>query len=163
MQNKLEILKGIAPGSVIEHELLKKDITQRELAKRINAHYQTINAIVMGRRKLTTDLALKIEDALGFPEGFLLMLQVYYDIEQHKNPKMEEQSATPNIRPIIFWDTDYEKIDWARHKRAIINRVLERGNQAEIEELTRFYKLTAKDIDNYKYKNSYRIHSIRNT
>jgi len=40
--------------------------------------------------------------------------------------------ATPNLsllRTILFWDTKIETIDWQKHKKAVINRVFERGNE----------------------------------
>ena len=44
-----------------------------------------------------------------------------------------------NLRPALFWDTDINKIDWHRQRRAIIERVFERGNEEEREEIKRFY------------------------
>ena len=49
---------------------------------------------------------------------------------------------TPNIgilRKSLFWDTDFEKIDWQNHSTAVIQRVFERGNDAEKSEIERFY------------------------
>ena len=33
---------------------------------------------------------------------------------------------------MIFWDTTIDKIDWNKNKKAIIKRILERGNTNEI-------------------------------
>jgi len=49
---------------------------------------------------------------------------------------------TPNLnkfRNILFWDTDISKIDWHKNKRAVIRRILERGNEQEIKEIVSFY------------------------
>jgi hypothetical protein len=35
------------------------------------------------------------------------------------------------FRKVLFWDTSIEKIDWEKQKRAVIERVFERGNQWE--------------------------------
>ena len=43
------------------------------------------------------------------------------------------------IRKILFWDTDFEKIDWEREYIPIIKRVLERGKDVEKEEIKKFY------------------------
>lgn len=43
------------------------------------------------------------------------------------------------IRKILFWDTDINKIDWEAQRRAVIERILERGNDQEKEEIKRFY------------------------
>jgi antitoxin HigA-1 len=53
-----------------------------------------------------------------------------------------EQIHKPNLnkfRPVLFWDTDITQIDWEKQKRAIIKRVLERGNTQEITELIKYY------------------------
>jgi hypothetical protein len=39
----------------------------------------------------------------------------------------------------LFWDTDIDKIDWQKHKNFVINRVFERGNEEQINEIIFFY------------------------
>ena len=72
--------KGIRPGKIIEWNLKKNHLSQRELAERIGEHYQTLNAVIKGRRSLTVETSLKLDSFLGFDEGFLYMLQGYYEI-----------------------------------------------------------------------------------
>lgn len=43
------------------------------------------------------------------------------------------------FRQAIFWDTKIEKIDWIKMKRAVIQRVFQRGNEKEKQEVIRFY------------------------
>lgn len=55
------------------------------------------------------------------------------------------------LRPVLFWDTRMESIDWAQQKRAVIDGVWERGNEQEKKEIIRFYgKDVVKDILNRK-------------
>jgi hypothetical protein len=49
------------------------------------------------------------------------------------------------LRRILFWDTKMETIDWQRHKKAVIKRVFERGNDIEKNEILRFYGSEAVD------------------
>lgn len=89
---------------------------------------------------MNPELALKIEHTLGIEEGFFMILQVYYDIEQIK--KEQRKDYHPNltkINPTLFWDTKIENIDWDKNRRYVIRRVLERGNEIEKEEILRFY------------------------
>jgi len=44
------------------------------------------------------------------------------------------------FRPALFWDTDINTINWKKQKRSVIQRVNERGNAIEKEEIARFYK-----------------------
>jgi|LSQX01.2.fsa_nt_gb addiction module HigA family antidote len=147
MDSRLNIIKGIHPGKLIERDLKKKNFTQRFLAEKTGIPYQTINAVIMGRRKLTIGQALKIESLLQYEEGFLAMLQVHYEMKQYKDREFKKHfDKGPNIRRSLFWDADFDSINWAGNKKAVIRRVLERGNRAEIDEVRRFYHLSANDM-----------------
>ena len=96
--------------------------------------------------------------SFGYEEGFLLTLQAFYEIAAHKNRMASDSvSGTPAIRRSLFWDTDFDTINWGRHKRAVIGRVLERGNEAEKREIARFYGIDPATLDSFKPKNAYRI------
>lgn len=154
MKSRLEILKGIHPGVLIGKELKKRKIPSGRFAIAINEYPQTLSAIINGRRSINLPLSLKIEKELGYDEGFLMTLQLYHDIKILK----QEESAKhkPDLskfRKVIFWDTDMEKIDWAKNKRAVIERVFERGNEIEQKEVIRFYG--QEEVNHYldEYKN----------
>jgi addiction module HigA family antidote len=143
MNNLIDIIKGIHPGKFIERELKKKHLTQRALADETGIPFQTINAIIAGRRSLTTKQALKIDQILGYEEGFFAILQTHYDIKQYKEKELASiYTEAPHIRKSLFWDTDFNKINWAKYKNAVIKRVFERGSKDEIEEITRYYNLS---------------------
>jgi addiction module HigA family antidote len=142
----MEILKGVHPGLVLERELKKRHLSKGAFAISVSEYPQTLSAILKGKRSMNTSLALRIEDALGLDEGFLMLLQIYYDIKQEK--LKHSKGYHPNLtkfRRALFWDTKLETIDWKRQKNAIINRVFERGNITEKKEILRFYG--RKDIE----------------
>ena len=158
MNRNIEPYKGIHPGRIIDRELKKRGASQRSFAAAIGEHSQNLNAVITGRRRLTTEMAVRLENALGLEEGFLLTLQAYYDIAEYKHRQASKSvSGRPDIRRGLFWDTDFDKIDFGRYRRGIIQRVLERGNEAEKAEIARFYGLKLSELDNYKPTNSYRI------
>ena len=138
MKTKLEILKGVHPGKIIERELQKRNISKRQFALSIDEYPQTLGSIIKGNRNMNVDLSLKIEEKLGFEEGFLMTLQVFYDIKQAKKDDNYKPDLS-KLNKITFWDTTFDKIDWKLMKIAIIRRVLAYGNTSEIEEITRFY------------------------
>ena len=138
MKTTLDIVKGVHPGKMIERELQKKNISKRQFALSIGEHPQTLGAIIKGNRKMNTALSLKIEEKLGFEEGFLMTLQVFYDIKQAKKDPNYKPDLS-KFRKGIFWDTTYEKIDWRLMKKSIIQRVFSYGNEIEQEEIRRFY------------------------
>ena len=140
MDANISLIKGIHPGIILDRELKKRKLQKGKFALSINEFPQTIATITKGKRRVNPALSLKIEKALGLEEGFLLVLQAYNDIEQEK--KKQSANNHPDLaqfRPVLFWDTNIEQIDWDRNMTAVINRVFERGNEDEINEVIRFY------------------------
>jgi plasmid maintenance system antidote protein VapI len=140
MNEELQILKGIHPGVYLNRKLKEKKLPKGRFAIQVNEYPQTLGDITKGKRSMNTPLALKIEKELNLAEGFLMMLQIFYDIEQEKHKLLE--NAKPDLSKLrrgLFWDTNMEKIDWHRQRRAVIQRVFERGNSVEKAEITRFY------------------------
>ena len=140
MNMQIKFLKGLHPGIFLERELVKRKLSKGKFALSIQEYPQTLGAVINGKRDMNTGLALKIEEALGLEEGFLMTLQVFFDIKQLKIERSDKSVPDlSKIRPGIFWDTDINKINWDLQKRAVIERVFERGNQEEKDEITRFY------------------------
>lgn len=140
MESNLSFIKGIHPGLIIDRELKKQQLSKVKFAMEINEFPQTLGAIMKGKRRMNPALSLKIEKVLGWEEGYLMVLQVYFDIEQEKKKQAENiHPDLSKIRPIIFWDTDRTNIDWIKSKVSIITRIFERGNEQEILEIIRFY------------------------
>lgn len=139
MKQDIDIIKGIHPGFYLDRKIQEQHLKKGQLALAVNEYPQTLTTITKGKRDMNTTLALKLEKALGLEEGTLMILQVYYDIAQVKK---KQNSGTPDLRklrPVIFWDSDMNAIDWHRQYRAVIRRVFERGNEREKNEITKFY------------------------
>ena len=139
MTKEINIIKGIHPGIYLERKIRELHLKKGQLALAVNEYPQTLTTITKGKRNMNPLLALKLEKALGLEEGTLMILQVFYDIDQLKK---KQETSTPNfqrLRKVIFWDTDMKSIDWNRQYKAVIRRVFERGNQQEKKEITRFY------------------------
>lgn len=100
---------------------------------------QTLVSITKGKRRMNIPLALKIEHALGFEEGYFMMLQVYFDIEEEKKKQNSTHPDLNKLRTVLFWDTKIETINWQKQKKAVIKRVFERGNEKEKKEIMHFY------------------------
>ncbi len=165
MNRQFEKYKGIHPGIVLDRELKKRSIKQRPFALSLEEHPQTFNAITKGKRGISTALALKIERELGLEEGTLVILQAYYDIQKIKE---KEIKSTPNLDILskgLFWDTDIQQIDWKRHYRAVIQRVFERGNENDKEEIIRFYgtEKVNQALQESNIRNPYTIYRLNKT
>ena len=162
MRYSIENVKGMHPGALIKHELNRKKISQRKFAASINEHWQILNAVINEKRGISLGTALKVEKELGYDEGFLMILQVYYDIEKQKQKQIRSTlKGVPAIRRIIFWDTDFDSIDWAASKESVISRVLERGTEEEIAEIARYYGMNIESLVKYSTISTYKVNGKR--
>ncbi len=76
-------LINIHPGDVLFHEFLEPlGISQNKLARDISVPPRRINEIVLGKRAITADTALRLARYFGNSEKFWLGLQDDYDLEE---------------------------------------------------------------------------------
>jgi addiction module HigA family antidote len=76
-------LKNVHPGEVLLEEfLVPMKLSQNALARAINVAPRRINEIVLGKRAITADTALRLAKTFGNSEGFWLGLQADYDLEE---------------------------------------------------------------------------------
>ena len=76
----------IHPGEILLEEFLEPmGISQYRLAKDISVPPRRINEIVLGKRAITPDTALRLSLYFGLSERFWLNLQTRYDIETEKD------------------------------------------------------------------------------
>jgi addiction module HigA family antidote len=75
-------LNPIHPGEVLQEEFLKPlGLSQNRLALAIGVPARRINEIVLGRRGITADTALRLARFFGNSPQFWLGLQADYDID----------------------------------------------------------------------------------
>jgi len=76
----------IHPGEILLEEFLKPmEISQYRLAQDINVPPRRINEIVLGKRAITADTALRLSEYFGLSEKFWLNLQMRYNLEIEKD------------------------------------------------------------------------------
>ena len=72
----------VHPGEVLRDVVMwEYDISQNALARAMGVPPRRINEIVLGKRSITPETAIELEDALGLSAHFWLALQADYDIE----------------------------------------------------------------------------------
>ena len=75
-------LSPIHPGEVLLEEFLKPmDLSQNRLAIDIGVDARRINEIVLGKRSVTADTALRLARFFGNSPQFWLGLQSQYDLD----------------------------------------------------------------------------------
>ena len=130
---------GIPVAKIIAHNLSKIGYTQAEFAKRVGIRPQVLNAILKGHRPIPLHICLKIDDALGFESGSTAFIQLQNQINSIKEKNLPVYEGRPNIRRVVFWDCDFDKINWCKYKDFAIKRVMDYGNEQEKQEIRRFY------------------------
>jgi addiction module HigA family antidote len=79
-------LPPIHPGEILLEEFLKPlGISQYRLAKDINVPARRINEIVLGKRSISADTALRLSRYFGMSDRFWINLQTGYDLEVEKD------------------------------------------------------------------------------
>lgn len=92
-------LPNIHPGEVLLEEFLEPlHISQNRLAREIGVPPRRINEIVLGKRSVTPDTALRLSRYFGNSSRFWLGLQMDYDLEETEREKAEEIER--NVQPL---------------------------------------------------------------
>lgn len=79
----MTVLPNIHPGEILPEEFLEPmGISQNALARATDVPPRRINEIVLGKRGITADTAVRLAAALGTTERFWLGLQADYELEQ---------------------------------------------------------------------------------
>ncbi len=77
-----EKLSPIHPGEVLSEEFLKPmNLSQNQLAIAIRVPARRINEIVLGKRRITADTALRLARYFNMSSRFWLGLQMDYDLD----------------------------------------------------------------------------------
>ena len=79
-------LAPVHPGEILLEEFLKPlEVTQYRLAKDISVPPRRINEIVLRKRAITADTALRLARYFGTTEQFWLNLQTRYELEVERD------------------------------------------------------------------------------
>ncbi len=74
------------PGEILLEEFLKPlEVSQYKLAKDVGVPPRRINEIVLGKRAVTADTALRLARYFGTSDRFWLNLQTQHDLEAEKD------------------------------------------------------------------------------
>jgi len=84
-------LPNVHPGEELLEEFLEPlEISQNRLAREIGVPPRRINEIVLGKRSVTPDTALRLSRYFGNSSRFWLGLQMDYDLEKTEIEKSAE-------------------------------------------------------------------------
>ena len=94
-------LKNIHPGEVLLEEfLVPMNLSQNALARAIGVAPRRINEIVLGKRAVTVDTALRLSRAFGTSALFWLNLQAAYDLETLEADRGDQFARIRSVQPL---------------------------------------------------------------
>jgi len=89
----------IHPGEILREEFLKPmGISAYKLAKRLRVPPPRINDIVLERRGITADTAVRLSRFFGTTEQFWLNLQDAYDVSRVKTERADELELIESLK-----------------------------------------------------------------
>ena len=98
-------LPNIHPGEILREEFLKPmGISQNRLARGIGVPPRRINEIVLEKRSITADTAIRLAKYFGTSEGFWMGLQADYDLE--KTHRLYGERIESEIRTSVAMDRE---------------------------------------------------------
>ncbi len=92
-------------GRYIEALITEGGLKQYDIAKVIGVHRQLLSLIILGKRELSIQMALKLESFFNLPEGKLLKIQIDNSILNYKN-KLKEHLVNELMGVNAFWSYD---------------------------------------------------------
>jgi addiction module HigA family antidote len=93
-----EMIEALHPGCTIKEDVLPSlGMTVNKLAAALGMHASRLNEIVLRRRGITADTALRLARYLGTSPEFWLNLQSIYDLRlaQYKNMRAIKKQVRP--------------------------------------------------------------------
>ena len=84
---------AIPPGETLLDELRERGITQKAFASTIGRPAQVVNAIVNGKKAITAETALQLENALGISAATWMNLESTYRLTLARNAVRDREGA----------------------------------------------------------------------
>ena len=72
--------RAVHPGEILKDELAEFDVTPTEFARQIDVPANRVSQIILGKRSVTGDSALRFGHWFGVDPQFWLNLQSQYDL-----------------------------------------------------------------------------------
>ena len=95
-----EKMAPVHPGEILVEDFMKPlGLSQYRLAKAMNVYPRKINEIILGKRSITADTALRLARFFGTSAEVWMNLQAHYDLELAKDAL--EEAVAREVTPYI--------------------------------------------------------------
>lgn len=126
---------GVAPGEILQEALEERDMTQAELARRMDRPAKTINEIIKGKASITADTAIQLERTLG------IVASVWNGLESNYREHLARERAMIELEKDASWVDSFPVRD-------LVKNGLVRRHQAKAEtlaDLLSFFRVSNKE------------------
>jgi addiction module HigA family antidote len=96
----------IHPGEVLSGELEELDITAAELARALHVPSNRLYQLIAGKRAMTADTALRLQQWLGVSAEFWMNLQKRYELDVATEQIGDEIKRTVVARALVDTPAD---------------------------------------------------------
>jgi HTH-type transcriptional regulator/antitoxin HigA len=100
---------GVPPGEILLESLQDRQMTQSELARRMDRPLKTINEIVKGKAAITPETAIQLERTLG------ISARVWNGLETNYRESLARQQAQRDLEREAPWVDRFPIKDLVRH------------------------------------------------
>ena len=90
----------IHPGAVLADELAELQMSPAQLARELHVPSNRLYQLIAGKRAMTADTALRLEQWLGVEAAFWMNLQKSYELDLASEQIGEEIKRTIHRRPL---------------------------------------------------------------
>jgi hypothetical protein len=130
MLPEIHKIKNTPPSIIIFHELEKTKCSLEKFMESTGFSKETFDNI-------TPEISSILGEKFKVSATYFLEIQEKFEKSQKENKNTK--TKIPKINKFIFWDTDFDKLDWIRYKKSIIKRIFERGFEEDKIEIISFY------------------------
>ena len=147
-------------GEVIKDELAARNMKQSELSELTGIQKSILNDVIKGKRSLTPEMALLLENALGISAEFLMNIQTQYELDC---AKLSERVVL-QTKMLEIWNVLKEQVSTQFFRKVsiikgnIIEDVKRIFDVFAVDNLDDFFGLKAKEMElPYYYRKSEKV------
>lgn len=147
-------------GEVIKDELAARNMKQSELSELTGIQKSILNDVIKGKRSLTPEMALLLENALDISATFLMNIQTQYELDCAK----QSERVVLQTKILEIWNVLKEQVStqFFRKVGIIKGNLIEDVNRIfevfGVDNLDDFFGLKAKEMElSYYYRKSEKV------
>ena len=146
-------------GEVIKDELAARNMKQSELSELTGIQKSILNDVIKGKRSLTPEMALLLENALGISATFLMNIQTQYELDCAK----QSERVVLQTQMLEIWNVLKEQVStqFFRKVNIIKGNIIEDVKRIfevfAVDNLDDFFGLKAKEMEFAYYRKSEKV------